>query len=108
MAVDAQDRGVSVVIFPEGARSRDGALGQFKKTGAVSMLESADQLPVVPVTIDGSWRLFENNMFPVPFGTHVRLRFGSPIVRKPGDAAEVVDVAESEINETLRRWRDLD
>ena len=106
MAVDAQNRNVSVVIFPEGTRSRDGRLGQFKKAGAVSMLESADQLPVVPVTIDGSWKLFEKNMMPVPFGTKVRLRFGSPIERTTGDAAELVEKAEAEIGETLQRWRE--
>ncbi len=105
MATDAQARNVSVVIFPEGTRSRDGALKEFKRAGCEAMLGAADQLPVVPVTIDGSWKLFRNNMFPVPFGTRVRLKFGRPIARQPDDAAAVALAAEREIRETLDRWR---
>lgn len=105
MAVDAQRRGVSVVIFPEGTRSRDGALKEFKRAGSQAMLSAADSLPVVPVTIDGSWKVFRNGMFPVPFGTKVRLSFGRPIERAPGDAAAVTERAESEIRKTLESWR---
>jgi 1-acyl-sn-glycerol-3-phosphate acyltransferase len=45
-------RGQSVFLFPEGTRSRDGALQAFKKGGFKFAL--ASQLPVVPVTIIGS------------------------------------------------------
>jgi 1-acyl-sn-glycerol-3-phosphate acyltransferase len=105
MASVAQDRNVSVVIFPEGTRSRDGVPKTFKPAGAIAMLESADQLPVVPVTIDGSWKVFEKGMFPVPFGTRVRLRFGKPIAREPGDAQALLSRAEDEIRQTLDEWR---
>jgi 1-acyl-sn-glycerol-3-phosphate acyltransferase len=105
MAADAQERNVSVVIFPEGTRSRDGVPGTFKPAGAIAMLENADQLPVVPVTIDGSWKLFQNGMFPVPFGTEVRLRFGAPISRNPGDPIDLLDRAENQIRQTLDEWR---
>lgn len=45
-------RGYSFITFPEGTRSRDGHLGVFKK-GAFIMAIKA-QVPVVPITIDGS------------------------------------------------------
>jgi 1-acyl-sn-glycerol-3-phosphate acyltransferase len=45
-------RGVSVFLFPEGTRSRDGALQPFKKGGFKFAL--ATRLPVVPVTIVGA------------------------------------------------------
>lgn len=108
MASDAQERGVSVVIFPEGTRSRDGSLGPFKLAGAKALLDAADRLPVVPVTIDGSWRLLVNRMFPVPFGTRVRLRIGAPIDRTPDDAAAVLEAAATEIRSTLEAWRTVD
>lgn len=45
--------GTSLVVFPEGARTFTGHLGQFKK-GAFQLADEL-QLPVVPVTIDGSF-----------------------------------------------------
>lgn len=43
--------GMSVVVFPEGARSFTGHMGQFRK-GAF-MLADELQLPVVPITLNG-------------------------------------------------------
>lgn len=92
MARTAQERGVSAVIFPEGRRSKDGNLLPFKTAGAKSMLKAADQLPVVPTIISGSWQL--NRLFPFTPGVKVRIVFGSPIPRHPGDEAEVIDQVE--------------
>lgn len=105
MAREAQERGVSVVIFPEGTRSRDGSLGEFKRAGSVALLQYADQLPVVPMAIDGAWRLLAHNMMPVPFGTKVRVRFGDPIARQSGDADTVLDQAHTFIQSALTEWR---
>lgn len=105
MARTAQERGVSVVIYPEGTRSRDGALGEFKTGGAEALLRQADRLPAVPVAIDGSWRLLVYDLLPVPFGTTVRVRFGEPIERSKGDSGAVLEAAEGFIRDTLAEWR---
>jgi 1-acyl-sn-glycerol-3-phosphate acyltransferase len=47
--------GVSLVVFPEGARSFTGHMGRFKK-GAFQLADDL-QLTVVPVTIDGSFQI---------------------------------------------------
>lgn len=47
------EQGYSVTVFPEGARSFTGHMGKFKK-GAF-MLADELQLPVVPLTINGSF-----------------------------------------------------
>lgn len=47
--------GMSVVVFPEGARTFTGHMGVFKK-GAF-MLADELQLPVVPLTINGSFNI---------------------------------------------------
>ncbi|MBN1158447.1 MAG: 1-acyl-sn-glycerol-3-phosphate acyltransferase [Bacteroidales bacterium] len=44
--------GTSVVIFPEGTRSRDGQLGKFKR-GAFKLAKDLE-LPLLPVTINGT------------------------------------------------------
>lgn len=105
MAATAQERNVSVVIFPEGTRSRDGELGRFSRGGTKAMLKAAGRLEVVPVAIDGSWRLLRYNLTPVPFGTTVRLRIGEPIARSEGDEGTLIDMAEEWIRGTLDEWR---
>lgn len=47
--------GMSVVVFPEGARTFTGHMGKFKR-GAF-MLADELQLPVVPLTINGSFNI---------------------------------------------------
>lgn len=44
--------GVSVVIFPEGTRSRDGSIQPFKRGGFTLALKSG--VPIIPITINGS------------------------------------------------------
>ena len=101
----AQARNVSVVIYPEGTRSRGGQLRPFKPAGARALLEAAPTLPVVPVTIDESWRLLRHNFFPVPFGVRVRVRLGAPIDRDEAKGLAILERAEHEIADTLARWR---
>lgn len=81
-----QERNRSAVIFPEGTRSQDGALQPFKRAGARALLAAADRLPVVPVAVQGSWRL--NRMLPFQPGAVVRISIGDPIPRTPDDGAD--------------------
>ncbi|MBN1771059.1 MAG: 1-acyl-sn-glycerol-3-phosphate acyltransferase [Deltaproteobacteria bacterium] len=46
------DGGISVMFFPEGTRSRDGRLREFKKGGFMMALDLG--LPILPVSISGS------------------------------------------------------
>lgn len=54
-------KGMSVVIFPEGSRSWDGKMIEFKR-GAF-MLAGEFKLPVVPLTIDGSFRAMPRSTY---------------------------------------------
>jgi 1-acyl-sn-glycerol-3-phosphate acyltransferase len=102
----AQARGVSVVIYPEGTRARAGEMKAFKPAGTLALLAAAPDLAVVPVAIDGSWRLLRYGFRPVPFGTRVRVHIGEPIPRAPGEDKEaLLERAEDEIRATLERWR---
>jgi 1-acyl-sn-glycerol-3-phosphate acyltransferase len=102
----AQARGVSVVIYPEGTRARAGEMKAFKPAGTLALLAAAPDLAVVPVAIDGSWRLLRYGFRPVPFGTRVRVHIGEPIPRTPGEDKEaLLKRAEDEIRSTLERWR---
>lgn len=72
--------GMSVVIFPEGSRTWDGKMIPFKR-GAF-MLAGEFKLPVVPITIDGSFEAMPRstyNMHP----TTIKLTIHKPIY--PGE-----------------------
>ncbi len=51
--------GSSFIIFPEGTRSKGGPVGEFKNGGFKVALKSG--APIVPVCIQGSYRLMEAN-----------------------------------------------
>jgi 1-acyl-sn-glycerol-3-phosphate acyltransferase len=96
----------SAAIFPEGTRARRGELGEFKRAGTAALLEAAPETAVVPVAIDGSWRLLRHNLLPVPWGVRVRVRIAEPIARRPGeDADAVIARVRDEIAATLAHWR---
>lgn len=101
-----QERGVSAVMFPEGSRSRDGALKIFRSSGTRALLQSAPELPVVPTAIDGSWRLLKNKMMPIPFGTKIRVRFCAPIARSGAEnTGEILNETRDRIAASLDQWR---
>lgn len=56
-AIKNINEGFSMVIFPEGTRSLGGEMGEFKK-GSLR-LATKPGVPIVPVTINGSYEAFE-------------------------------------------------
>lgn len=55
--------GMSMVIFPEGTRTHDGKLGEFKR-GAF-MLANEIGLPIVPLTLTGGFEAFNRKAWSV-------------------------------------------
>jgi 1-acyl-sn-glycerol-3-phosphate acyltransferase len=99
--------GVSAVIFPEGTRARRGELKPFKHKGTAALFAAAPRTPIVPVTIDGSWRLMQRNFWPIPFGVRMRVRIADPIARRPDeDHVAMVDAVHARIADDLRDLRD--
>ena len=57
--VEYLKQGFSLVIFPEGTRSRSSQMGEFKP-GSFKLATKA-RVPIVPVTIDGGYKTFEEH-----------------------------------------------
>jgi 1-acyl-sn-glycerol-3-phosphate acyltransferase len=53
--------GVSVLIFPEGTRSRDGKIRSFKKGGFVMAVDSG--VPIVPIVLTGTSSIMTKGRF---------------------------------------------
>ena len=53
--------GKSLVVFPEGTRSRCDEVGEFKQ-GSFK-LATKSNVPIVPVTIDGTYKIMEGNNY---------------------------------------------
>lgn len=58
-AVELMKKGVSVIIFPEGTRSREGNIKPFKKGGFVLAINS--RFPIIPIAISGSFYIMKKN-----------------------------------------------
>ena len=71
-----RERGYSYLLFPEGTRSRDGALQPFRRGGFFLALES--RTPVVPVTIMGTHELMPRGQWYARKGA-VRIVFHAPV-----------------------------
>lgn len=53
------DKGYNMAIFPEGTRSRGAEMSEFK-AGAYKFAQKAN-VPIVPLTVEGSYRAFEEH-----------------------------------------------
>ena len=83
--------GTSILFFPEGTRSRDGSLKPFKK-GAFNMALDL-QLPILPVTIDGTWQILPPGSLQLTPG-EVHITVHAPVAVKGRSEADLDDLAD--------------
>ena len=82
-AIEQVKNGISVFIFPEGTRTRDGKLGEFK-AGSFKVA-SRSKCPIIPIAIENTADIVRKH---IPFvkTTHVTITFGKPILMDELDA----------------------
>jgi 1-acyl-sn-glycerol-3-phosphate acyltransferase len=97
-AAEVIRQGTSVFIFPEGTRSADGVIRDFKKGAFVLAVKS--QQPVVPISISGSYRILLKNSREIHPG-EIRFSIGKPIETGGTDAASR-DLLIEEVREAIR------
>ncbi len=78
--------GASVVIFPEGTRSRDGRLQPFKTGGIQVAIRS--KCPIVPVAILGSYEILPRSTIWIRPG-HIKVAIGKPIFSTHSDGSHI-------------------
>lgn len=87
--------GGSLLVFPEGTRSRDGRVGRLRSGAA--LLAAKHDVPIVPIYMSGTreamppghrWMVFKADR---PGPRHrIEIHFGDPIVPLPGERASEV------------------
>ena len=70
------ERGYSFLIFPEGTRSRDGVMGEFRRGGFFLALAAA--APIVPISIRGTFEIMPKGRW-VPRKGRISVVFHDPI-----------------------------
>lgn len=92
-------KGISIFLFPEGTRSKDGKLHEFKDGGF--KIATKVGCPVVPVGFIGTSKLFEDQ-FPKIKPAHVTINFGKPIPTKDLDRSQLKQVPSIAHKEVAR------
>ena len=69
--------GRNVIIFPEGTRTKDGSMGEFKKTFAI--LSAELNVPIVPVAISGAYEALPRGKHLPRLFSKVNVRFLKPV-----------------------------
>ncbi|MGL4969207.1 MAG: lysophospholipid acyltransferase family protein, partial [Fusobacteriaceae bacterium] len=92
--------GGSVVIFPEGARTRDGKMLEFKKSFAILAKEL--NVPVVPFGIKGAYELFPANE-KFPKSGEVELKFFQKFHPEDMSYEEIIKKAR----DVIKNWVEI-
>ncbi len=91
----------SVVIFPEGTRSRTAEPRPFAVNGLKILCKYAPSSFVVPVTINNSWKMTRWGSFPLGIGNTLEIIIHDPILVKGIPFQELFDKTERIITESI-------
>lgn len=87
--------GLSVVVFPEGSRTRDGKMHAFRRGAYALAVEFG--LPVVPVTIDGAFKVLPRG-HSLPRPGKITLTIHEPLLPAEGGRHELSSLMEQSYN----------
>ncbi|MDA3883416.1 MAG: AMP-binding protein [Bacteroidales bacterium] len=91
----------NLIIFPEGTRSSDGQLGDFKKTFAILSREL--NVPIVPVSINGAYEAMpRGRIIPRPF-RKIQIEVLTPVYPENHTYDSLSDKVRSLIEYTLQK-----
>jgi long-chain acyl-CoA synthetase len=101
-AGESVDRGYSVLVFPEGARTPDGQLAPFRS--GIGLLVNNLRLPVVPMRIDGLWELKARGRRVLAPPGAISVTVGDVMQFQPGtDPGEIAQRLEAAVRSLPRR-----
>ena len=93
------EQGFSIMIFPEGARSRGPQIDEFKK-GSLR-LATKPGVPVIPIALHNAYRVFEEYGY-VKYGVDVAVNI-LPMIETKDMPKDVASNLSAEVEEIIRR-----
>ena len=90
-----RDRGISILVFPEGGRSDDGVLQEFKEGAAYIAIKAG--VPIVPIALIGTREVL---------AMHSRVFHSGPVTLRIGDPIETKDLKLSDRGELTATVRE--
>jgi 1-acyl-sn-glycerol-3-phosphate acyltransferase len=91
----------TAVIFPEGTRSKDGKPKEFAQSGLKILCKYAPSAYVVPITINGSWKLVKFGFFPLGLGNRITFTIHKPMAVKDFSFEDLMTRTETSIVNSL-------
>jgi 1-acyl-sn-glycerol-3-phosphate acyltransferase len=104
LAQKAEKERFAALIYPEGSRSKDGVLREFKVRGLATLLENMPSALVVPIAVDGSWRLAPRSFSYIPFGSKCKFVVLGGIEPAGKTAEEVLAQCEALIRQEIGQY----
>ena len=96
-----EEKNYSACIFPEGTRSKTGDVKCFQPAGIKTLLKASPSALIVPMVIDGNYKLHKYGMFPLNIGLHLMYTALKPIVRDGLTDEALIELVENRIKEAL-------
>lgn len=97
--------GRSAAIYPEGTRSKDGVMASLKGAGLQAVLKELPDATVVPLVIDGSWKIEQFRLRAIPVGVTLTLHALPLIDASSLPRREVAERVDEVIRTELERIR---
>jgi 1-acyl-sn-glycerol-3-phosphate acyltransferase len=98
-----EDEKLTVVIFPEGTRSKTSVPKPFRESGLKMMVKKAPSCYVIPLSINNSWRLVRKGAFPLGVGIKVTMEAHEPIKADSMPFEALFAKTENTIKEALMK-----
>ena len=92
----------SVVIFPEGTRSKTGLPKPFAANGLKMLYKFAPDAYFLPITINNSWEMTKFGQFPLGLGVKIKLEIHPPMKVSEIKFEEILEKTECIIKEHIK------
>lgn len=93
----------SVVIFPEGTRSKTGSPKPFAVNGLKMLYKFAPDAYFLPITINNSWKMTKFGQFPLGLGNKLEFQIHEPMKISEYKFEEIFEKTEKVITENIKK-----
>ena len=92
----------TMVIFPEGTRSKTGKPKEFATNGLKMLYKNAPDAYFVPISINNSWKMNKFGQFPLGLGTKITFQIHKPLKISDYSFDEIFEKTEKIIKKHIK------